>query len=324
MDIPLEAVAAKNALEDPLLEAGLITGVDFGVRNEEQPDPEDLALRIFVLDVTNVPFEVRAAIQFFPFPVVILQRVFMITQQPDTLRHRPTTGGVSVASTRFFATGTIHAGTLGAIVSDVLDPSIKYGLSNHHVLCVDLNRQVGDEIVQPEPSVLGVLPGDRVGTLSDWSFPETTLVGNVDAAVCRLDQASLQHIVDIGAVSGTVLATPGMQVRKRGRTTGLTFGWISGTDGSYSLDFPNLPAVSTSTGRTTTARILKNQIQIHADFPLSTVFGEHGDSGSVVVDAANHVVGLYWGSGTDSLGNPLTFGLASTATGIEAALGIIF
>src|SRR5262249_46703641 len=155
-------------------EAGIITGIDFGVRNEEQPDPEDLVLRIFVADVNNVPAQVQAAIQFFPFPVVVMQRIFLLTQLPDTQRHRPLLGGVSVASSRFAPTGTIHAGTLGAVVSDIVDPNIQYGLSNHHVLCVDLQRQAGDEIVQPEPSVLGVLPGDRVGKLSDWSFPETT------------------------------------------------------------------------------------------------------------------------------------------------------
>jgi hypothetical protein len=71
-------------------------------------------------------------------------------------------------------------------------------------------------------------------------------------------------------------------------------------------------------------RTLKNQIQIHIDFPSSIVFGEQGDSGSVVVGPANRVVGLYWGSGTDAIGNPLKFGLASPATAVESALGITF
>jgi len=53
MEIPPEVIAAKDALEDALLEAGIITGIDFGVRNEEQPDPEDLVLRIFIADVNK-------------------------------------------------------------------------------------------------------------------------------------------------------------------------------------------------------------------------------------------------------------------------------
>ena len=324
MEIPPEVIAAKNALEDPLLEAGLITGIDFGVRNEEQPDPDDLALRIFVADINNIPPQVQAAMEGFPFPVVIIQRVFQLTQLPDKQRHRPVVGGISVASSRFIPTGVVHAGTLGAVVADAFDPSILYGLSNFHVLCVDLQRQSGDEIVQPEPSVLGTLPGDRVGSLHSWSFPETTEVGTVDAAICKLEVASLNEIAEIGVVQGSVPAAVTMQVKKRGRTTGLTFGWISGTEGSYDLDFPDLPTVQTSTGQQTTARVFKNQLQIHVDFPFSIVFGEHGDSGSVVVDTTNKAVGLYWASGSKSLGDPLQFGLANTAAGVERFLGINF
>jgi hypothetical protein len=326
MDIPPEVIAAKAALEGPLLEAGVITGIDFGVRNEETPDPEDVVLRIFVADAANIPPEVQAASQSFPFPSIVLQRVFSVTQLtlPDTQRHRPLVGGVSVAASRLLPTGAIHVGTLGAIVTDSLDPATRYGLSNFHVLCVDQQRQVGDEIVQPEPSVLGVLPGDRVGTLHAWSFPETTVSGLVDAAIFDLELDSLQEVADIGPVSGTVPPTIGMLVTKRGRTTGQTFGFISGTGGSFPLDYPLLPAVTAPSGATTTMRTLTNQIQIHIDFPQSIVFGEHGDSGSVILGPGDQVVGLYWGSGSESLGDPLTFGVASPAAAVENALGITF
>jgi hypothetical protein len=326
MDIPPEVIAAKDALEGPLLEAGLITGIDFGVRNEEAPDPEDVVLRIFVADANNIAPAVQSVLASFPFPAVVIQRVFFMTQVtlPDTQRRRPVVGGVSVAASRFFATGTIHAGTLGAVVTDSVDPATRCGLSNFHVLCVDQQRQVGDEIVQPEPGVLGVLAGDRVGTLHAWSFPETAGDGPVDAAIFDLEESSLQEVADIGAVSGTAPATLGMQVTKRGRTTGQTFGFISGTGGSFPIDYPQLPAVTTPAGVTTTVRTLKNQIQIHTDFPQSIVFGEHGDSGSVVLGPGDQVVGLYWGSGSESLGDPLTFGVASPAAAVESALGITF
>jgi hypothetical protein len=323
MEIPPEVVAAKNVLEEPLLAAGLITGIDFGVRDEEHPDPEDLALRVFVGDAGNVPPEVHAALVGFPFTVIVLQRVFMLTQLPDTVRHRPLVGGVSVASSRFLASGTVPVGTLGAIVTDSFDPSVRYGLSNHHVLCGDMGRQVGDPIVQPEPSLLGILQGDAAGRLHAWSFPETTADGVVDAAIFTLDPGleSRPEIVELGPVSGTVAARHGMLVSKRGRTTGRTFGWISGVSGSYSLDFPRLPPVGNPRS---TARTLKEQIQVHVDFPQSIVFGESGDSGSVVVGEENRVVGLYWASGTDALGNPLRFGLVNGAGFVEMRLGITF
>jgi hypothetical protein len=45
-----------------------------GLRDEDNPDPDDIALRFFVAD-------------FFPFPTVIIQRVFDVSQAvtlPDT------------------------------------------------------------------------------------------------------------------------------------------------------------------------------------------------------------------------------------------------
>jgi hypothetical protein len=112
--------------------------------------------------------------------------------------------------------------------------------------------------------------------------------------------------------------------RPRGRTTGQTFGRILGFEGTYPLDFPHLPPVPTSTGTLTTTRTLTRQIQICTDFPLSIVFGESGDSGSVILGPGNQVVGLYWGSGSDAAGNPLKFGLATPAAAVESALGIVF
>jgi hypothetical protein len=65
-------------------------------------------------------------------------------------------------------------------VTDAADPDIRYGISNFHVLCVEAGRMAGQEILQPEPSLLGPLPGDRLGTLDHWAYPETTLVGFVE------------------------------------------------------------------------------------------------------------------------------------------------
>lgn len=317
MDIPPEVLAAKNALEEPLLAAGLITGIDIGVRDEEQPDPEDLALRVFVVDAGAVPFEVQAALAGFPFPVVVLQRVFALTQ--DTSIHRPVVGGTSVASARFFATGQVPLGTLGALAHHATQPQRVFGLSNHHVLCADLGRQQGDEIIQPEPTPFGRVPGDRLGTLEDWVFSEAASFGGADAAICSIDVDWLAEIADIGFSPGTTLAQHAMMVSKRGRTTGRTFGWISGTNGTYGGDYPRLPAVGTPPS---TMRFLRNQLQVHVDFPLSIVFGEHGDSGSVVVDPDNLAVGLYWGSGSDSLGDPLRYGVATPIQHVESALNI--
>jgi hypothetical protein len=323
MEIPPEVIAAKEAIEEPLLQSGLITGIAFGLRDEDNPDPEDLALRIFVADAEAVPFEVQTALATFPFPAVVVQRIFGLTSVtlPDTQRCRPVQGGCSVAASRFLATGTVHDGTLGAVVQDASDPQIFYGLSCFHVLCVDMQRQAGDEIVQPEPGALGSLPGDRAGALDRWSFPETVPSGPVDAAIFRIEGDSIPEILDIGPVLGSIPVTLGMQVTKRGRTTGQTFGIVTDISLSISLDFPGLPPAGTPPS---TLRTFTNQIQIRADFPQSVTFGDSGDSGSVVVGGDNKAVGLYWGSGSDAPGNPLRFGLAAPASAVEQALNITF
>ncbi|SCF19927.1 hypothetical protein GA0074695_4267 [Micromonospora viridifaciens] len=302
-----------------MLQAGLITGIGFGLRDEEAVDPDDLALRIFVADAESVPEEVQTVIDTFPFPVVVIQRVFEFTAQlPDTSPYRPIMGGTSVATSRLPI-----AGTLGAIVQDASDPSIFYGLSNFHVLCVDPSRAKGDPIVQPEPSPLGSLPGDRIGTLDHWSFPENTLSGPVDAAVCRLERDSVPEIVDIGPVFGTIAAEPGTLVTKRGRSTGQTFGIVTDTKFSVALDYPAFPAVGSPP---TTFRIFTNQIQMRPDFPKTIVFGEQGDSGSLVVGPEGRAVGLYFGSGWNPRdpGDPIRYGVASPADVVATELGITF
>jgi hypothetical protein len=129
------------------------------------------------------------------------------------------------------------------------------------------------------------------------------------------------EIVDIGAVFNTIEAKPGMQVTKRGRTTGQTFGIVTGTGLSVVHDFPAFPAVGSPPS---TLRTFTNQIHIRADFPQSITFGEEGDSGSLVVGPDNRAVGLYFASGSKSPGDPLMYGVASPADVVATQLGITF
>jgi hypothetical protein len=321
MDIPPEVLAAKELIEDQLLMAGLITGIDLGMRDEEQPDPDDLALRVFVADLDAIPFEVNAATAVFPFPVVVLQRTFVQTNLPDAGRYQPVLGGVSVTASRFVAAGAlVGAGTLGAVVSDAADPFTFYGLRNWHVVCADLGRRHGDEIIQPEPTPLGRVPNDRVGTLERWVYPETVTEGVADAAIFKLERDSLPEVVDVGPALGTVPPRLWMPVSKRGRTTGLTHGFISGFAGKYPMWQNNLPPVGNPPS---TLRTFKDQLQICIDFPQSIVFGENGDSGSVVLGDDDRVDGLYWASGYEQDGL-LKYGVAAPAATIESELGIRF
>ncbi|HYI14579.1 MAG TPA: hypothetical protein VEX37_04270 [Thermomicrobiales bacterium] len=217
--------------------------------------------------------------------------------QADTTSYDPVKGGISIGPCRV-VNGFVYTGTLGAIVTDNASGDIML-MSNFHVMCVDDAWSVGDTMAQPSRVDTGTCPGSVVGQLQ-----RASLGGQVDVAVSSLNgRAHACEIVDIGAVNGTATATLGMAVRKRGRTTGLTYGTVDTIDLAVSIDYEDGLGTVTLTG----------QIGINVDAAQSTQFGNSGDSGSVVVDASRNVVGLYF-AGTDDG----SFGVANP---IQAALG---
>ena len=316
-DIPQEVLDAKALIDVPLVAAGLITGMDIGVRDEANPDPNDLALRVFVADADAIAPEVQAAVAGFPFPVVFIARTFVADD--DTSAHRPVVGGVSVGAARFVPTGAFPVGTLGGIARR---PPQVLGVSNHHVLCVDPNRAPGtDEIIQPEPAPFGRVPDDHLGTLDSFAFPENVASGTADAACCTIDISVQTAIADIGACIGTAPAQFMLEVRKRGRTTGLTSGFVSGLDFTCAAGYPNMPSVA---GAPPGSRIMTGQIHITPHAPLA-VFSDSGDSGSVLVDDQGRAVALIFGSGIPPQATiAQRTAVATPIAEVEAALNVSF
>jgi hypothetical protein len=95
-------------------------------------------------------------------------------------------------------------------------------------------------------------------------------------------RSHLNEIVDIGCVTGIANAALDMAVRKRGRTTKLTYGTVEGISLTITLDYGD------GIGNVT----LTNQITINADTTRNPLFSDHGDSGSVIVNDSGQVVGL--------------------------------
>ena len=125
------------------------------------------------------------------------------------------------------------------------------------------------------------------------------LSDHVDGSVVSIDagKASACAIVEIGHVKGKTTAAIGMAVRKRGRTTGLTYGTVTSVD-----------QTSINYGDGLGTHMLKNQIRLDGRHAATRSFSDHGDSGSVVVDADNKVVGLLFAgntAGTVSFANPI-------------------
>ncbi|MGW3381933.1 hypothetical protein ACWDCO_17310 [Streptomyces albogriseolus] len=285
MKIPLEMLAAKEALAETLerlmpIMPGVIA-VDVGLREDDVELTDELVIRVFVSNQENIPAILQPLLADTPFPIAVVERDF----EPlgDSGRYRPVVGGISIAAAHGAAAIQQGIGTLGGLARDILFPGSQVGVSCAHVIAESAEPVMqGDPIYQPEPGAPG---NQQIGALLRWS--ETT-----DIAICSTDVPVDYSIVGIGAYSGMTEATVSDVIRKRGRSTDLTEGKVSGVG----LRF---------LGSGTPA----NGFEVWSRGGVPPLFCDHGDSGSLLIDDDNSVIGLLmqgglplrrfvtWGSG---------------------------
>jgi hypothetical protein len=202
-------------------------------------------------------------------------------------------GGISGANTNL----TGQSGTIGYFCTRKSKlPRRKeiHMLSNSHVFA-DLRRTKADDsdlIMQPSP---GEPASNRpIGTLVNFSAlkfdGDLSEPNHIDAAVARLwgPQPHKALIPLIGAVKGYVKTKdiePGEVARKFGRTTGYTEGSVF----SICLD------IWIRYDRTGQSAFFQDQFLIEPSLPDFQKFVAKGDSGSLVVDADQHAIGLIFG-----------------------------
>ena len=218
-----------------------------------------------------------------------------------TGRHRPAPGGVSIGHY------SITAGTLGCLVEK---DGLVYILSNNHVLANSNDAKLGDAVLQPGPHDGGTLD-DRIAELYDFVPVRCALdaecpvsgavtrglnavagaLGSrvrflaarvsedtnlVDAAIAKpsKDGDVAAEVLEIGRLTGSASGELGVAVRKSGRTTELTAGEITQVDVTCQVQYG------------------LGQIAVFEDQLMAGPMSEGGDSGSVVVNGSNQVVGL--------------------------------
>ncbi len=231
-------------------------------------------------------------------------------QETRQKRVRPAVPGVSIG--HHLST----AGTLGAVVADKKTGKALL-LSNNHVLANisdsrDGRAARGDDILQPGP-IDGGKAGDVLARLERFvplwregsSTPSCSISswlvktlnglflfkgqgyqvrivraaenGNlVDAAVALpLEEKSVHaQVLGLGTIKGTGQAQIGETVFKSGRTTGITFGRVKVLEASVWVDVSP-----------------QSRVLMHEQI-LTEAMAKPGDSGSVLLNAANEVVGL--------------------------------
>ena len=206
------------------------------------------------------------------------------------------------------ANGYCCAGTLGALIQV---GGTKRILSNYHVFEADIVSggnsivaSTGDPIIQPGLIDVGCNANNaqNVATLVKTS----SLPGsNVDCSSANIISGMVDEtgsILEIGTISSsTVGAFVGQDVKKSGRTTGLTRSSVSGLNGTVSITYENECAGGTAFTKTFTGQILVNN--------RASKFLGGGDSGSLMVEDVTsdaRAVGLLFaGSRSIAVANPI-------------------
>jgi len=283
----------KKRVEDELLARPGVVGVDIGEKTTGGKPTGRPAIVVYV-GVKHHSQRYAIPVQYSGVPTDVVEDAFVPHRAlawsdgvHGAERHQCLVGGIGFGPCRAirFVPPDVPVpgdysvvGTLGALVTPRSSTPRVMALTSFHVACVDDAWAVGDPMAHPSVVDGGHPWDDRIGTLA-----RAALSGSVDGATLLLS-AHLDcraEVVGLGPVRGRARAVVGTAVRKRGRTTGLTDAVVASTDASVSLNF----------GNDLGFRTLRDQVRVQA--APGHRFGDHGDSGAVLLDDTNHVIGLY-------------------------------
>jgi endonuclease G len=195
---------------------------------------------------------------------------------PRARRHAPMQGGISISSARLRGYGT-----LGGQVTD-RKTGKKMILSNWHVLAGQWHAQPGWPVYQPGRGDGGT-GADTVASLSRHAMDT-----NLDAAVAELtgSRQLLDDQYGLSPVTGVGWAQLGMKVLKSGRKTDLTYGLVTGVEGTIRMSYSGLK------------RLIRNVLTIEPR-PGQNQVSAGGDSGSFWLEEETmRAVGLHF-AGSD-------------------------
>jgi hypothetical protein len=284
--VPPELRRVKQGVERELLNRPGVVGVDIGYKEVGGQPTDEIAIRVLVEHKRDVPDPQAIPTSIEGHTTDVIERKYELhiltafasetVSRTDTGAYDPVQGGISIGPCRPIS-GVTYTGTLGAVVTDNVtgQPML---LGNYHVMAINDKWAIGDGISQPSRPDAGICPGSIVGTLE-----RAVMTDKVDCAVAKATKSTRCEIVEIGALTGTATASLDQVVRKRGRTSGLTYGKIDTVDLTLQIDYGAGPHIFT------------NQIGIMPDVERNPAMGTHGDSGSVLVTEDGAVVGLYFG-----------------------------
>lgn len=284
-------LAVYEKVKDKLKGYPNVVNIGIGVKEKDGQLTDEGCIKIIVrekkkesdLDASAIiPKEVEG----IATDIIILKEKISLAACTDdrSTNHRPLQGGGYIKNVRK-GSGVGGGGTMGCLGQLDSDSSWVI-LSNHHVLYGD-DGQDGDEIGQPW---VGCCCCCKTNVIAKNLDKDTGL----DCAIAKVvDDVGLENkILEIGNIQGggAVAAVNGERLRKRGARTGFTSGTISFIDPGtkeITIDPKAASGPADDPGGCTNYQ------------SGVTVFAYHGDSGSVVVNDNNEVVGLLYSVSND-------------------------
>jgi hypothetical protein len=219
----------------------------------------------------------------------------------DGGRYNPLRGGIQISKEHTIEDGIFAppAGTAGAVVRSRDNGEPQLLTCAHVVKLTDFNvYQPGQSSASPSTDIVGTIFALRN------EFDPVFL----DCAVIDLNgsRGSQTTVEEVGQVQGVSLQPPalGEPVKKRGVRTLLTHGFVVRLVPSSFV-----PVI--------------DQFEISGDIPFVTLFAGKGDSGSVVLNEGNQVIGLLYAIPEEDLGPGLgSRGLAMPIHNVQEALQV--
>lgn len=279
----MEELKVMQKHQDRIFNLPNIVGVGIGCKVQNgivSQTPAIVALVVKKVDKAYLP-EASMVPAELDGVVTDVREVGEIKLLGRTDKQRPACPGISIGHYK------ITAGTFGAMVYDnqTGDPLI---LSNNHVLANVTNGRdgrsaIGDAIYQPG-SYDGGTSADTIAHLHRFVpvyYGSNSKANLVDCAVAKpiSNDLIIDEIMEIGKVAGIAQAEVGMDVKKSGRTSGLTTGTIDTVHTTVKVNM----GIGTAT--------FKDQI-------VAGAMSQGGDSGSLVLNNQNEAVGLLF-AGSD-------------------------
>jgi hypothetical protein len=309
VEIPSAALAALARLQQDI-GAHLPDGASFGIGAKRVGDEylDEIALIVFVpekLPPERVPegamVPASVAEKNTEFRTDVMEsRPVPIAIVNDNAPYSPLRGGIEIGWREHVGVGAVsdHYGTLGCVVQRRSD-GVRQFLTAGHV------APLGTGMTQPGPADPPTPAPQPIGTSVTADPPPSWDCAAIDWNLTRGTPSCTVH--EIGEVNGAAAFQLWSGVTKRGRTTGLTTGFIV----AIGIPDPAHPAITA----------------LYIDtFPFGGLFCWEGDSGSAILDTNNNVVGLLIEKDdyeVDNAGEPLRAkGLASPIQSVLDALQV--